>query len=142
MFDWKKFWTIVGMVASAILAALSAHNSEVVAQAVSADPSAATSMTNLLGTWGTGLGSVASLLFSSFMHWKGGSTVEKSSRAAEIAALGTLAAVCVTRGDTAGFELVSQLAKHLKDLEEVQQPKPSATLTEDTLKKVLENLPK
>ena len=115
MFDWKKFSATASAVIGAILAAIAAHNGTVVAEAAAANPEAAGSIWN---AWTSipGLGSIGSLAVSALLHFKSTGRVSPT-RAAEIAALSTLAASCMASGDKVGTDLVGQLAAHFKSLD-------------------------
>lgn len=103
---WSKILSMLLPVISALLAALTANN--VSALSMSADPASGTEV----GVTGlAGLGSLVTLIGGMFATWRSSGKVNPT-RAAEVAALTTLAATCMARGDGEGNRLVSLLAEH------------------------------
>lgn len=117
---WAKIFSMSLPVISAILAALTANN--VSALSMSADPASGTEV----GVTGlAGFGSLITLIGGLFATWRASGRVNPT-RAAEVAALATLAATCMARGDGEGNRLVSLLAEHFAIQSGDKEPAPEA----------------
>jgi hypothetical protein len=120
---WSKIFAMLLPVISAILAALTANN--VSALSMAADPATGTEV----GVTGlAGLGSLVTLLGGLFATWRASGRVNPT-RAAEVAALATLAATCMARGDGEGNRLVSLLAEHFAIQNGDKKPTPETETT-------------
>lgn len=103
---WSKILSLLLPAVAALLAALTANN--VSALSMSADPASGADV----GVTGlAGLGSLITLIGGMVATWRSTGRVNPT-RAAEVAALSTLAATCMARGDGEGNRLVSLLAEH------------------------------
>jgi hypothetical protein len=120
---WAKLFSMLLPVLSALLAALTANN--VSALSMSADPASGTEV----GVTGlAGLGSLITLIGGMFATWRSSGKVNPT-RAAEVAALATLAATCMARGDGEGNRLVSLLAEHFAIEAGDKKPSPETETT-------------
>ena len=103
---WAKILSMLMPIIALLLGGVAAGNVQAI-QYGAVDGSA--------GNWGVtgvaGMGSLLSLATGLFTAWRATGKVNPS-RAAEIAALATLAATCMARGDGEGNRLVSLLAEH------------------------------
>ena len=105
---WKKWLCIGSGISASGLAALAAYGGGAICYGAAEGTSLDYIKTTLAA-----LGSLGSMIVSAIMAFKSGSGVSPT-RAAEIAALSTLAATCMTHGDAEGVRLIGQLADYLK----------------------------
>jgi len=133
---WGKLLSMLLPVLSALLAALTANN--VSAISMSADPAsgAEVGVTSLAG-----LGTILTLIGGLFTTWRTTGRVNPT-RAAEVAALSTLAATCMARGDGEGNRLVSLLAEHFAIQAGDKQPAVEAEGPTETLHDLIQKLTK
>jgi len=129
--NWKKPTGIVAAVISAILAAFAAYNGGAIGFGA-----AEGSSIDWIKTSVAGLGSIGAMISSAVLSWKSGGGVSPT-RAAEIAALSTLAATCMSHGDAEGVRLIGQLADYLKGRSE-NKPQAASDLSIGGLLKSLE----